>query len=75
MLIKLYQMVECQLPKLKVAGSSPVSRSSKIKGLQVITVSPFFLADEVWHMSSSLLCSKLLVPLPLAVGSRAGGWV
>ena len=23
----------CQLPKLKVAGSSPVSRSNKIKGL------------------------------------------
>ena len=26
-------MVECQLPKLKVAGSNPVARSNKNKGL------------------------------------------
>ena len=26
-------MVECQLPKLKVAGSNPVSRSRKINGI------------------------------------------
>ena len=36
-------MVECQLPKLKVAGSNPVSRSIKIKGL-ADTVKSFFLA-------------------------------
>ena len=28
------QLVEHQLPKLRVAGPSPVSRSSKIKALQ-----------------------------------------
>ena len=27
-------MVECQLPKLKVAGSNPVSRSKKIQALR-----------------------------------------
>ena len=29
------------LPKLKVAGSNPVSRSKNIKGLQVKTANPF----------------------------------
>ena len=36
-------MVECQLPKLKVAGSNPVSRSKKIKDL-ADKVKSFFLA-------------------------------
>ena len=36
-------MVECQLPKLKVAGSNPVSRSKKIKDLASMAKS-FFLA-------------------------------
>ena len=36
-------MVECQLPKLKVAGSNPVSRSKKIKDLADM-VKSFFLA-------------------------------
>ena len=36
-------MVECQLPKLKVAGSNPVSRSIKIKDLADM-VKSFFLA-------------------------------
>ena len=36
-------MVECQLPKLKVAGSNPVSRSNKIKDLTDV-VKSFFLA-------------------------------
>ena len=35
-------MVECQLPKLKVAGSNPVSRSKKIKDL-ADKVKSFFL--------------------------------
>ena len=28
-------MVECQLPKLDVVGSSPISRSSKLDNLQI----------------------------------------
>ncbi len=36
-------MVECQLPKLKVAGSNPVSRSKKIKDL-ADRVKSFFVA-------------------------------
>ena len=36
-------MVECQLPKLKVAGSNPVSRSNKIKDL-ANRVKSFFVA-------------------------------
>ena len=36
-------MVECQLPKLKVAGSNPVSRSNKIKDLAGM-VKSFFVA-------------------------------
>ena len=36
-------MVECQLPKLKVAGSNPVSRYKKIKDLAGM-VKSFFLA-------------------------------
>ena len=38
-------MVECQLPKLKVAGSNPVSRSKKIKDL-ADTVKSFFVGSE-----------------------------
>ena len=38
-------MVECQLPKLKVAGSNPVSRSKKIKDLAA-TVKSFFVSLE-----------------------------
>jgi hypothetical protein len=37
-------VVECQLPKLKVAGPNPVSRSKKIKDL-AHTVKSFFLAS------------------------------
>ena len=40
-------MVECQLPKLKVAGSNPVSRSKKIKDL-ADTVKSFFLVLRVF---------------------------
>ena len=36
-------MVECQLPKLKVAGSNPVSRSKKFKDL-ADKVKSFFVA-------------------------------
>ena len=38
-------MVECQLPKLDVAGSSPVSRSKKINSLHtpVSICAPFVL--------------------------------
>ena len=35
-------VVECQLPKLKVAGPNPVSRSNKIKGLDLQS-NPFFI--------------------------------
>ena len=35
--------MECQLPKLKVAGSNPVSRSKKIKDLADM-VKSFFVA-------------------------------
>ncbi len=34
-------MVECQLPKLKVAGSNPVSRSNKNKDLANMVKSLF----------------------------------
>src|SRR5947209_19816411 len=30
------QLVECQLPKLDVAGSSPVARSSKVVNLRIL---------------------------------------
>ncbi len=53
-------MVECQLPKLKVAGSNPVSRSKKIKGL-ADTVKPFFCLVSafvpVWQKSNDLYSS------------------
>ena len=38
-------MVECQLPKLKVAGSNPVSRSNKNRDLG-LKPSPFFVAQR-----------------------------
>jgi len=48
--------MNCQLPKLKVAGPNPVSRSNKIKDLAIM-VKSFFLTSEtfvsvfvsVWH--------------------------
>ncbi len=40
-------MVECQLPKLKVAGSNPVSRSNKNKGLDSVSNPSFFIAKIV----------------------------
>ena len=60
-------MVECQLPKLKVAGSNPVSRSKKIKDL-ADTVKSFFHAlvvvasvfASVWRKKySEKLCVSL----------------
>ena len=42
-------MVECQLPKLKAAGSNPVSRSKEIKGLAQ-KLSPFsFSWEQTWE--------------------------
>ena len=41
-------MVECQLPKLDVAGSSPVSRSKKINNIHkpVSPCAPFVLRSH-----------------------------
>ena len=35
-ILKDAETLKCQLPKLKVAGSNPVSRSNKNKGLAII---------------------------------------
>ena len=46
------QLVEHQLPKLRVAGSSPVYRSNKEKGLEVsedILISAVFLLLKTWY--------------------------
>jgi hypothetical protein len=37
-------VVECQLPKLDVAGSSPVARSNKINGLDAFS-KPFLFSE------------------------------
>ena len=42
--------VECQLPKLDVAGSNPVSRSRYIQGFRVFAREPFFFP----HTSTTL---------------------
>jgi hypothetical protein len=43
-------VVECQLPKLKVGGSNPLSRSSKIKDLAIL-VESFFVVLVVLYPS------------------------
>ena len=40
-------MVECQLPKLKVAGSNPVSRSNKNKDLADLVKSFFVVREQI----------------------------
>ncbi len=40
-------MVECNLAKVEVAGSNPVSRSKEFKGLAIM-VKSFFLAFEAF---------------------------
>ena len=48
------QLVEHQLPKLRVAGSSPVYRSNKEKGLEIsdiILISAVFLLLKIWYSS------------------------
>ena len=41
------ETTKCQLPKLKVAGSNPVSRSKEIKRLQQQAVASFHLSASV----------------------------
>ena len=44
-------MVECQLPKLKVAGSNPVSRSKKLQGpSQELGPFSFWFFDKLSHV-------------------------
>ena len=47
-------MVECQLPKLKVAGSNPVSRSKKIKDLAIVVKSFFYVCVAVASVFASV---------------------
>ena len=56
-------MVECQLPKLDVAGSTPVSRSKKFKHLAppVPTCTPFVL--HLHHQRAFQLVDNCLPPL------------
>ena len=49
-------MVECQLPKLKVAGSNPVSRSNKNKGLDNMS-DPFFFANDRFASVFASVCN------------------
>jgi hypothetical protein len=53
-------VVECQLPKLKVAGSNPVSRSKKIKDL-ADRVKSFYIA---FHIRVSVFASVWLKKHP-----------
>ena len=69
-------VVECQLPKLKVAGSNPVSRSKKIKGLGN-QPNPFFLSYLVLHpflhpfvMVKSEISCIILKPVATINGER-----
>ncbi len=48
-------VVECQLPKLKVAGSNPVSRSNKNKGLDSVS-SPFFFVNDRFASVFASVC-------------------
>ncbi len=52
-------MVECQLPKLKVAGSNPVSRSIKIKDLADRVKSFFLTLVTIASVFASVWSKKL----------------
>ena len=41
--------VECQLPKLDVAGSTPVARSKIFNGLHVLCVGHFYFSGKFWN--------------------------
>ena len=51
-------MVECQLPKLKVAGSIPVARSSELRA--TVRCDPTSHSDT--HLMRAFLKGKLVPP-------------
>ncbi len=50
-------MVECQLPKLDVAGSTPVSRSISFNRFQTLTPSSMVTLDVIGAKTRSLIGS------------------
>ena len=48
--------VECQLPKLDVAGSTPVARSKIFNGLHVLRVGHFYFRANFGIVPRRLLC-------------------
>ena len=58
-------MAECQLPKLDVAGSNPVGRSTSTEGGYGITRSPLGVStDGYGQVVPPLLSAAVLSPLP-----------
>ena len=58
-------MVECNLAKVEVAGSNPVSRSSKFRGF-LLGESPFFCTRTYLPDSVPLLRGCPKAPCPVA---------
>ena len=54
--------VECQLPKLDVAGSTPVARSKLFKGLHVLRMS-FFYFGQISGFNEQERFLKIIFPV------------
>lgn len=69
-------MVECQLPKLKAAGSNPVSRSKENKDLGDLLKS-FFLVLEVFVSIFVSVSTKNLVKQidKRRIGGLLASWI
>jgi hypothetical protein len=68
-------VVECQLPKLDVAGSSPVARSNNIKGLVRVTNPFLFCRAHIGHTMTKKQLAWVSFILPERALQDRGGEV